>query len=380
MSKSGVTNYWARKLSATPIQATPPLLNVQSVVRDAEPVSTPVSTPETPKVPKKRGRPPKIPAPVEVPGPFGGVLSVKKIGRDIAGQMDRFADGTRKPKPSGYPSQNRTKRCARRDEKLPKTPATVLETPATDPQVMTAFRASYQIESEKNTILSKSVCTIVVAERMALLVASGISQVVAAAAMGISYEQLTSWNDRGRKDIERGLETDYSHWWTKMLMAKASCEANWVARLNEGALSDWRAAAFMLERRFGVRWALRSSKELLPGPKDLAGKSTEELKAMLQRLMVGPGPERTVTNLSAGERDVRLAEEKAAGGTSIVKRTPVVHPRYGKDADGKRVKLPAGSAEELEARIGHGYPGGKGSNGTQGILQGEGKPPYAGGT
>jgi hypothetical protein len=122
---------------------------------------------------------------------------------------------------------------------------------------------------------------------MALLVASGINMLIAAASMGLKIDKVRNWNARGRRDIAEGKDTPFARWWSAMLVAKASCEANWVSRLNEGAVTDWRAAAFMLERRFHVRWANRPALNKTVEASEVAGKSAQELLIMLQAMKEG---------------------------------------------------------------------------------------------
>lgn len=170
----------------------------------------------------------------------------------------------------------------------------VLDIPPDNPDILSVGRVSYQVRCPNGTLTE---CTPLLAERMALLVASGISQMVAGAAMGLDLAVMRRWNTFGRRDIEAGVESPFSVWWNAMLMAKASCEANWVARLNEGTLVDWRAAAFMLERRFADRWALKTQKDTTPEASDVASKSTAELQALLELVMSGKAlPENTETS------------------------------------------------------------------------------------
>lgn len=157
-------------------------------------------------------------------------------------------------------------------------------------QILPSGLASYRVDedpSQPDVVYRPTVCTPLVAERMALLVASGVQQNVAGAAMGIDLKTLRDWNDWGERDLAAEIDSVYATWWTTMLMAKASCEANWIARVNAGALMDWKAAAYLLERRFGIRWAPKAPTDKLPEGTDTSGKSIEELREMLKLLMSG---------------------------------------------------------------------------------------------
>lgn len=257
------SNYWALKLSATPIMATPPQ------VVEAQPPPPPKEKRPPAKGNEKRALP--------------------------LGHRSHMANGQPKPNIAGYETvegytSKPGKRPRKRDKKLPDTEAQVLGIPDEEEGTLLSHgRTTYRVGGNEPG------CTVLVTERMVLLVSSGISQVVACAAMGLPLRTVREWNDKGKRDVAEGVTSPYSHWWSSMLEAKAACEANWVARLNEGAVMDWRAAAFMLERRFGVRWAPKAPKDKLPEAADVAGKSAEELKAMLadltrKALSSGDGP------------------------------------------------------------------------------------------
>ena len=88
-------------------------------------------------------------------------------------------------------------------------------------------------------------------------------------AAGVSPASYFSWLARGakarkRKDImeDAGVEWDYEdriylEFLDKITCAKAKSEAALVAKIHEAGKDDWRAYAFLLERRFPNQWGKR---------------------------------------------------------------------------------------------------------------------------
>ncbi len=71
-------------------------------------------------------------------------------------------------------------------------------------------------------------------------------------AAGISYETFRTWMIRGEQDKAAGLDTPYSALAVRLAHAQAEAEAALVDKLRE--TEDWRAQAFILERRHRDRW------------------------------------------------------------------------------------------------------------------------------
>jgi hypothetical protein len=213
------------------------------------------------------------------------------------------------PKPSGYESiegfvskrYTRNDGVKKRSKLLPNDqPSNVLDAPAEVPDVLAIGQVTYRRGLGRPTTLNDDITA-----RCALLIASGIAQTVATAAMGISWNTAQDWNAKGRDDLAAGLDTVHARWWGAMLEGKASCEANWVSRVNDGARMDWKAAAWMLERRFGVRWMpAKDEPKKLEAP-DVSGKTTAQLQEMLAELTSG------ATKLPALTADAEAPEKGA---------------------------------------------------------------------
>jgi hypothetical protein len=96
---------------------------------------------------------------------------------------------------------------------------------------------------------------------------------VAAQAAGISKASFYNWLNRGQAELERVEaapnakvrqgEQPLIDFFDVVTRAKAQAEPEMVARIRELGERDWRALAWMLERRFSGRWAKRQRLEVL---------------------------------------------------------------------------------------------------------------------
>jgi transposase len=104
--------------------------------------------------------------------------------------------------------------------------------------------------------------------QMQLLVAAGTPIPTACTAIGAG-QAWKRWNtdarDHERLGIQPGWDEDCSpelFWLYAMEQAKAAFETSMVARVGAAAVTDWRAAAWLLERRASQRWYPRSKLEI----------------------------------------------------------------------------------------------------------------------
>ncbi|MFT3927450.1 MAG: hypothetical protein QM778_33260 [Myxococcales bacterium] len=114
-----------------------------------------------------------------------------------------------------------------------------------------------------------------------MLVAAGSTVPVAAAAAGIPKKTIEAWMHKGREGLD-----PYSELVEGIREAKAVHEASLLQRLNKAGAKDWRADAWMLERRYGKRWRPPSQRQELTGanggPVQLENLPTAELIACLR--------------------------------------------------------------------------------------------------
>jgi transposase len=89
------------------------------------------------------------------------------------------------------------------------------------------------------------------ADDLVLLLAAGASPARAAAAVGVGERSVTRWLRDGLR--ERVIEARAASPET----AEALSEARLVVLIARAAVHDWKAAAWLLERRYPERWARR---------------------------------------------------------------------------------------------------------------------------
>jgi transposase len=91
-------------------------------------------------------------------------------------------------------------------------------------------------------------------------VSDGLTLNVAAQAAGINVATLHSWRDRGDADLEAGRTSIFARLVDELTRATAAGEVTLVRRIRShgsGPAGDWRALAWLLERRFPERYGKR---------------------------------------------------------------------------------------------------------------------------
>jgi hypothetical protein len=107
-------------------------------------------------------------------------------------------------------------------------------------------------------------------------VEAGLTMRVAARAAGIGRRTLYNWLTLGREGRE-----PYAAFAARLERAQGLCEARIAQQVYAAGAEDWRAAAWMLERRFPRRW---SSRQTVQVERPVASLTDEELEAELGRL------------------------------------------------------------------------------------------------
>jgi hypothetical protein len=109
----------------------------------------------------------------------------------------------------------------------------------------------------------------------------------AAIAAGVSKDAIREWVIRGQSDMQLGRNTIFRLFINALAQAQADNEtrlAGILSKGGEGKFPDWRAQAFVLERRHKERWSL---------PKEQASQgltlqlTNEQLAALSEALRVG---------------------------------------------------------------------------------------------
>lgn len=93
--------------------------------------------------------------------------------------------------------------------------------------------------------------------RITIAVERGVTWEVAAQVAGVHPRTLLEWRDRGADDDEAGRDTVYAHLHREVICARAAGETSLVGLIRRHGVTDWRAAAWLLERSRPERWARR---------------------------------------------------------------------------------------------------------------------------
>lgn len=133
-------------------------------------------------------------------------------------------------------------------------------------------------------------------DNLAKVVATGVTWAVAAQAVGIGESTIHHWRAQGADDIEADKDSPYRQLVEALTRAEAEAEQVLVEVIRAHSALDWRAAAFLLERRRPERWAKRAHLDIDVGerakPRDVkpAGSTRETIIEILARATAAPEP------------------------------------------------------------------------------------------
>ena len=145
------------------------------------------------------------------------------------------------------------------------------------------------------------------ARRLIELVRAGSYAVTAAAACGINRATYFRWLNRGEKQT-RGPYRDLHD---AIKRAEAECELRCLMHINKAALGDWRANAWLLERRWPARYG--------PQVRVTMEKTLNEMLETLKSKLDAPTFLTVVQVLSGREQELLPAESEHAETTVLVK-------------------------------------------------------------
>ncbi len=129
--------------------------------------------------------------------------------------------------------------------------------------------------------------------RMALLVAGGTAVTVAGVAVGLTANKVKNWLEVGRDHQAEGKlpgfgpgDSPYYEFLLAMNEAKASLEASMGLVITRAAIGgDWKAAAYILEKRAGPRWRQKQEITVSTSPaQKAASMSNEQLLAAVAEM------------------------------------------------------------------------------------------------
>jgi hypothetical protein len=148
---------------------------------------------------------------------------------------------------------------------------------------------------------------------MGALVEMGVPIPVAATALGCG-NKVKQWAENARAAAEAGKaggfatgESPHLLWMETMNVARAKAEASLVSAIYQAASTDWKAAAYILERRASKRWNLQTQLQITAKSGDrleVSSFSTEKLLAMARGLL----PDSDIKETKALPADVQDAE------------------------------------------------------------------------
>jgi hypothetical protein len=127
------------------------------------------------------------------------------------------------------------------------------------------------------------------AEKILERIRAGAYRETACAAAGIGSRTLRDWLRKAAHSKSCGVETKFTEFADRMDEAEAEAEHTELDFIRRAGSDDWRAAAWILERRGAKRWGIKKSIELSGG---LDVSATPEAAARLVREAFGSvGPE-----------------------------------------------------------------------------------------
>jgi transposase len=103
-----------------------------------------------------------------------------------------------------------------------------------------------------------------VSHRVVLLIRAGNWVSVTAEATGVHRSTIYSWVERGEADVDAGLDTIHARFAQAFTKAQAEAQVLLVGMVRAAAVrGDWRAAVWMLERRFPEQWGRKAVVEIV---------------------------------------------------------------------------------------------------------------------
>ena len=89
------------------------------------------------------------------------------------------------------------------------------------------------------------------------ILAAGNYETVAIEYIGVDQGTWYRWKADGKKHFESGKKSIQREFYEAIKKATAKCEISSVAIILSASKKQWQAAAWLLERKFGERWAMK---------------------------------------------------------------------------------------------------------------------------
>lgn len=120
------------------------------------------------------------------------------------------------------------------------------------PAARTSLRSSHKKGRPKRGKGRPSLLTPERETRLLARIAEGLPLRQAANLAGMSYETLNRWRIQGEA---KGAKPEFRHFWQSLRKAQALAMERLVSRIQKAARKDWKAAAWLLERRHADEFA-----------------------------------------------------------------------------------------------------------------------------
>jgi len=146
-------------------------------------------------------------------------------------------------------------------------------------------------------------------DRFFVLIRDGMPFTVACKVVGWSYDSVMNWLEKGH----RGDTKEYYDFYVNTLMAEGNAESKVYKKLKKAHGSDWRAAAWTLERRWPERW---SKHELLKQEVKVTNDTVITIKDELAAKVIDNDDARNLARaaLSGGQPVHDRSSLRASGG------------------------------------------------------------------
>lgn len=127
---------------------------------------------------------------------------------------------------------------------------------------ITSHDTSHDNVEQKNKGGRSSKLTNSLMNRLVEAIAEGNYYEAACSYAGIHYATYRDWMVKGERDLQEGVESNYTELYEAVKKAEAEAEVNLVKQWKKHTPGDWKAIATFLERRYPDRWSRRHAVEL----------------------------------------------------------------------------------------------------------------------
>jgi transposase-like protein len=129
-------------------------------------------------------------------------------------------------------------------------------------------RASPTQDTERKEAGRPSKFTAETQARINAAIGAGAERALAAKYAGIGESTLYRWLERGQRDERAGIESKFRTFWSTVAKTEAEVQMRALAMIKVAGAKNWRAAIWMLERRYPERWGRRGPPSTIRNERD----------------------------------------------------------------------------------------------------------------